>query len=92
MDVSPEDLKELRDILDKLKVSSAALPKGARGGGVPGQNTGYDELARQTRTNPNSRRILFQELHDLMQELPESVYHGTKLKNLMRGKAPRRKG
>ena len=92
MDVSPEELQELRDILDKLKFNSAALPKKARGGGVPGQNTSYDELARGVRSNRNARRIVLGELDSLMQELPDSLYKGTQMRHVIRGKAPRRKG
>jgi len=92
MDVSPEELKQLRDILDKLKFDSSNLPKKAKGGGLggSGQELSYDQIAKGIRNNRNLRKMT---LIPLEEEMNEAPFKGSyKLRNFMRGKAPRRKG
>jgi len=92
MDVSPEELKQLRDILDKLKFDSSNLPKKARGGGLrgSGQELSYNQIVRGIRDNRNMRRGA---LESLQEEIAETPLKGSdRLKNFMPGKAPRRRG
>lgn len=92
MDVSPEELQKLRDILDKLKFDSSNLPKKARGGGLrgSGQELSYDQIVSGIRNNRNMRMGA---LESLQEEIAETPLKGSdRLKNFIRRKAPRRKG
>jgi len=92
MDVSPEELNQLRDILDKLKFDSPNLLKKARGGGLrgSGQELSYNQIVEGIRNNRNMRKGA---LESLQEEIAQTPLKGSdRLKNFMPGKPPRRKG